>query len=782
MIRRGKSDNQVYYYLLDSFPIQLFLLHLRRNLFLLLFWIALLSFVTSYAGNLMGVPYLFLDPEYLNEVNWVSMLLVGFALGVFFMAFHMVSYILYAHRYAFLGSVSKPFLRFSLNNSLLPLLFLAVYLSAIIKFQINTEERSFLQIMQLVGGLLLGLNLSIWLIFLYFNFTDQDIFKFIARNFNQQLRKNVISRVNVMQRLESAKRNKRLQRVNYYWHHPLKFLPTPDPDLYDNKLVMRVFDQNHLNAVILQFIIIFTVILLGLLKSYDIIQIPAGASVLLIFAFFVMVIGAITYWLREWAVPVIIVLLLTVNWVVGAGYIDSQYKAFGLNYNTEPAEYNLKTLSNLVSDQNYSSDIDHGINILENWKKKQTEPKPKMIILSVSGGGQRAALWAFHSLARLDSTLEGQLMNKSVLITGASGGLIGASLYRDLYLKHLTQTFNEPAKVYYEKLGKDLLNPIIFSIAVGDNLYSLTRFRYEDKLYAQDRGYAFEERFLRNTDRLMDKKLHDYYEAEYLAQIPMVFINPTVVNDGRKLYLSAQPISYMCKSSIFLSRSNDYKIRGIEFQRMFEKQDAKDLRMMTALRMSATFPYITPNITLPSKPAMEIIDAGMSDNFGISDATRFVHAFRKWIDENTSGVIIISIRDSQKQREVLQKKGQSLMSKLVTPIGSLYSNWDNMQDLNNDTQIEYIDSWMKVPLHLVSFQYYTVWKSEREAFLESTKQSGQKLDEATLQTIQSKEERVSLSWHLTSREKEYLRKGFYDKRNISSLKRVKQILYPQTMP
>lgn len=94
----------------------------------------------------MGVPYLFLDPEYLNEVNWVSMLLVGFALGVFFMAFHMVSYILYAHRYAFLGSVSKPFLRFSLNNSLLPLLFLAVYLTAIIKFQINTEERSFFKL------------------------------------------------------------------------------------------------------------------------------------------------------------------------------------------------------------------------------------------------------------------------------------------------------------------------------------------------------------------------------------------------------------------------------------------------------------------------------------------------------------------------------------------------------------------------------------------------------------------------------------------------------------
>ena len=64
--------------------------------------------------------------------------------------------------------------------------------------------------------------------------------------------------------------------------------------------------------------------------------------------------------------------------------------------------------------------------------------------------------------------------------------------------------------------------------------------------------------------------------------------------------------------------------------------------------MSATFPYITPNTTLPTEPPIKIMDAGISDNFGLSDAIRFVFAYKDWIAENTSGIVFVSIRDSPK--------------------------------------------------------------------------------------------------------------------------------------
>ena len=58
--------------------------------------------------------------------------------------------------------------------------------------------------------------------------------------------------------------------------------------------------------------------------------------------------------------------------------------------------------------------------------------------------------------------------------------------------------------------------------------------------------------------------------------------------------------------------------------------------------MSASFPYITPNVNLPSEPSLEIMDAGLADNFGVSDAVLFLYNFKDWISENTSGVIVFN--------------------------------------------------------------------------------------------------------------------------------------------
>ena len=124
----------------------------------------------------------------------------------------------------------------------------------------------------------------------------------------------------------------------------------------------------------------------------------------------------------------------------------------------------------------------------------------------------------------------------------------------------------------------------------------------------------------------------------------------------------------------------------------------------------------------------------------------------------------------------MQRKGQSLVGRLFTPIGSLYSNWDNMQDLNNDTQVEYMSSWLEKPVHLVSFQYYTIWKSEREQYLQYARRNGYAIDETMLKSLNTKEERVSLSWHMTEREKLSLKEGFYDERNLTSMRKLKNLL------
>ena len=66
--------------------------------------------------------------------------------------------------------------------------------------------------------------------------------------------------------------------------------------------------------------------------------------------------------------------------------------------------------------------------ILENWKAKfPKDEKPKMIFINASGGGLRSAVWTMNVLQKLNESTHGDLMKKSILITGASGGMVGAS-------------------------------------------------------------------------------------------------------------------------------------------------------------------------------------------------------------------------------------------------------------------------------------------------------------------------------------------------------------------
>ena len=74
----------------------------------------------------------------------------------------------------------------------------------------------------------------------------------------------------------------------------------------------------------------------------------------------------------------------------------------------------------------------------------------------------------------------------------------------------------------------------------------------------------------------------------------------------------------------------------------FAKQDPYSIRMLTALRMNATFPIVLPNVWLPSEPVIDVMDAGLRDNYGQETTLRFLSSFDDWIKENTSGVLIIT--------------------------------------------------------------------------------------------------------------------------------------------
>ena len=752
-----------------SFPVQLLLNHFRSNLVILLCWLLLFAMVTGSFGKLLGIPYLFLDAEYIKEVNFWSFFIIGVSLGGFIMAFHITCYIIDGPKFSFLGLLPRPFTQFSINNALIPTIFLVVYIVCLFRFQINNEPSNFHSIWGKVSGLISGCFAMFTLLFGYFRFTNKDIFKILASNVDRRIKKTPMVRNKAMNRYKDAQ--KESVRIDYYLDASFRI---KQPTLYkkhiDKASILKVFDQNHLNSVAIEFLALVGLLLLGVFRENPVFQIPAAASGILLLTIFLMMVGAVSYWFKNWAIPAALLFVLALNFLVKEEIITKTYQAYGLNYGTEKADYSLSSIIRLNSEENHQNDREATLTILENWRSKfPADKKPKMIFICSSGGGQRAALWALKSLQAADSATNGQVMQNTMLMTGASGGLIGASYFRELYLrKQSGEPINLYSQTYLDNIAQDLLNPIIFSLVVNDLFIRYQHFDYKGQRYPKDRGYAFENLLNKNTDGILHKAIGDYAYFEEKSMIPLMIMAPTIVNDGRKLFISAQHVSYMNLASGTEDNYASQKIKGVDFRYLFKDNTADSLHFLTALRMNATFPYVTPNITLPSDPPIEIMDAGISDNFGITDALGFLSVFKDWIAENTSGVIILSVRDSEKNTAIEKKPAPSLFEKIVTPIGSLYNNWTNIQDINNDDQIKLAQLWFDGPLYRVDLEYITGTLFQRQPL------SSEKDGQATPERKQI--ERASLSWHLTSLEKQNIVDNIQLYRNQKALEKLRMLL------
>jgi hypothetical protein len=745
-----------------SFPLQLLFNNIRRNIVLMLCWILLFAMMTGNFGKYLGIPYLFLDPEYLNRVSFTSFFWMGLLSAGFAMAFHITCYIADGHRFSFVGTLPRPFRKFVINNSIIPVLFLITYLYQAIRFQIDNEHCTTSELIWRLTGYFIGYIFMTILFSLYFRFTNKDIFKYMVCRIDEKIKQKVtVTRASAMKKLDIAR--KKQVRVDTYIGSDLRVKPVEDLNFFDRSTILQVFDQNHFNLVVIELFIFLMVVLLGLFKDYPAFQLPAAASFMIFLTIFVMLFGAFSYWFGGWSATVGLVVFLTINYLVGEDFFTKKYEAFGLDYSVLEAPYNAESIQAQIDSGAIAEDKQATLVQLQNWRNKfPADQKPKMVLLCVSGGGKRAALWTLNALQHADSVTHGKLMQSSVLITGASGGLIGASYFRELKLREaLGEPIQPYAALHRQKISTDNLNPLIFSLLANDLFVGFTKFNYADQWYQRDRAYTFEDQLNQITEGLMDRPIRSYNEYESKGIIPLMILTPTVINDGRKMYIASRPISFMNAELENFTNYHSEKVSGVDFQRFFKEQGSENLRFLSALRMSATFPYITPNTTLPTDPPVQMMDAGISDNFGLSDAVRFVYAFKDWIGENTDGVVFVSIRDSPKLHTISATKGQTIIDAITQPISSVYNNFENFQDITSDLLIGQAHSWLKAPIERIDIQY------QAESYVDLLQ---------GMDSIRQNNARASLSWRLTTREKEGIVSTIHSEKNEAEVAKLKLLL------
>ncbi|PHI20598.1 hypothetical protein CEQ90_07560 [Lewinellaceae bacterium SD302] len=735
--------------IIRSFPLQLLLLHLRKNLMLLLWWMIFTLTVLGFIAPDLGAQYLFLDPEYLGRTGFWSFLLMGLAFGFYVMSWNLSTYLLLANKFEFLACLARPFLKWCINNALLPLAIFFTYLVSLYRFYGVNGNWS--QLLAAWGGLLVGLVLSLILYMLYFYLTNRDVYYYTG---HRPIAPNrvVLEPFGRQRGLMLAERRQRENPYNVKTYLGGKLRPHLVRSVahYDRSTLEAVFRQNHWNALFLQFGTIFFLVILGLLIDQPVFQFPAGCSILVLLSLLTFFVGVIHYWFSEWRFVILTVFLIGINWVTSLDTFKRSNYAYGISYDQSPVTYSDENLLKIATDTDrVRQDSLATIELLNNWRKKQSSECPQFTLVCTSGGGLSAAYWSTRVMAELEKATNGELWQQTALMTGASGGMLGMA-----YLRELHQPENREmlySDEHYRGVSSDLLNPIAFSIVSNDIFLPFTEVKIGDETYLRDRAYNFERQFIKNTAGLMDLPLSAYREAERKAELPLMILTPAIVNDGRLLAISAQNISYLMTSPVGRLTSTELSPDFVDLGSLLGYEQRDSLRFTTALRMNATYPYILPFVQLPTQPVVRIMDAGYRDNYGVLTAARFLQNFAPWIEANTCGVTMVQISAFKQRYGARQdeENPEGLIESLFGPVG-LANNFFNVQSFEQDNTLAYLyDLLGQDNFHLFRFNYLP-------------------RDEAPL--------RAAISFHMTEAERRELSEAMSRKEHQEEVQRLSRFL------
>jgi hypothetical protein len=260
--------------------------------------------------------------------------------------------------------------------------------------------------------------------------------------------------------------------------------------------------------------------------------------------------------------------------------------------------------------------------------------RSKVIVVASNGGGIQAAAWTAQVLTGLEQQCRTEARNGcedfagSVrFISSVSGGSVGSMYFVNSYDE---KTHTPPADLssVRERAQASSLDDIAWGLCYPDLWRIILPWFWK----GIDRGMALENALTREDS--LARPLSAWRKGVREGWRPATVFNATVVDTGERLYLSTTDSP---------SRAGGSDLYGKNFA------TGKDIKIVTAARLSASFPFVTPaaRADLPG-PRMHVADGGYYDNYGVATLV-------EWLDEALSGpnnpirsVMVIEILGSPK--------------------------------------------------------------------------------------------------------------------------------------
>lgn len=383
----------------------------------------------------------------------------------------------------------------------------------------------------------------------------------------------------------------------------------------------------------------------------------------------------------------------------------------------------------------------------------------KVILVAANGGGIQAAAWSARVLTGIEAGCRvggdgsGRSFARSVrLISAVSGGSVGAMYFANAYGKYGAKEGELPDSYPLERIvvlaARSSLDGVAWGLVYPDFLRMLAPFLSEVPfIWKTDRGCALEREWQREVD--LEAKLGEWRRDTAMGKRPGVIFNATVVDDGHPL--------------LFSTVERD---QGLGMAKTFDGLYAGyDTPVTSAVRLSATFPYVTPAARAHredksdrSDAEYHVVDGGYYDNYGMASLVEWLDNELEKLEKsavNVTELMVIRIHSMPIAIAPDQspQSGRGFFFQMGAPVVAL----DNVRGAGQLSR-------GKVEFELLQKR----WR-ERD---------GHKVD-IEMATFEYPKNDAPLSWHLTDKQKQAVEKAWKEKYvndPNSDLNKVKKFL------
>ena len=375
--------------------------------------------------------------------------------------------------------------------------------------------------------------------------------------------------------------------------------------------------------------------------------------------------------------------------------------------------------------------------------ERPNAPKRPIIVVSANGGGIQSAAWTAKVFTGLTESIPPENRQRFLecirLISGVSGGSVGTMFFvNEINGPNAAQSMSLKFKDIVQEAEESGLEEVVWGLTYPDLGHAFAPWARHDLLL--DRGHALEERWA--------KTAHEHHSPDLRASLlewnqgvmqgwrPATIFNATLVESGERLQISTSPVRDIPGRKDGVGRdsgdSPDNRDKKVSLGRQeFFDLFKGDIRIATAARLSASYPYVSPAArpTRESRSAlapgtdrryaeMHVVDGGFFDNSGLCALTEWLNeglTERENVWKKTGQqpipnerILVIEIRGfpapKPNQDQTTANAAQPLdplsvvfqrgwIFQLYAPISTMLGVWTSGQQATNVTELDLLQKY-----------------------------------------------------------------------------------------